>query len=965
MILSLATTNLIIERCICDYLQSIIISGESLGCPSKPTRESPAIFSQSASVRKAHHAEDFADLASQPCEYGSSPHAPTTREPEARHGVRAEQPIFAALENYIISCFEDIETLNLSFLTRYPSPAPQAGSESPARSTPVTSQASAGIHARSEQVLPNLDAKTILAGDIAENGLWWTGAEGKNDDRPRPPLNVHSRSRSARSASKDPNIHWKELYSWYDSILSIQEKIDETVKQKPSMFSKAGGNSKWAQASSLLSNKQEEINSACSRVRRTLLKATERLLRRPTRPIRSTSQCRFLFIILANPLLLNSDERSISQKSNIKDTSFLHTTPLTAFQRRYLLPAQRSQFRTGRANRNIASTGIIKRVCGLLSNLSTECHQYLVHWFTRTPETFFRQCTEIMSLFLVHRLSRHDDDGQLDKAAESSVLVPELSQTAMGSSAQLHAALGLVGAPRSPQKCEDALWYSSDWQIKSAAKVISLLFAANVNHPARNVPALSATSKITAGERAFSPAAGQGQLHGQLLPIDHFYNSLLDFADLVADYEVWESRKGVFTFCQYPMLLSIWAKIHLMEHDARRQMEIKAREAFFDSIMSRKAISQYLVFKIRRECLVEDSLRNVSEVVGSGQDEIKKGLRIEFLGEEGFDAGGLRKEWFLMLIREVFDPDHGLFIYDDESRYCYFNPHTFETTDQFFLVGVVLGLAIYNSTILDIALPPFAFRKLLASVPTYSSPATTMSRASYSHSLEDLAELRPSLARGLQQLLVFEGDVQKTFCRDFVIEIEQYGQVIQLPLCDNGEEIPVTNENRRKFVDLYVRYVLDVAVTRQYEPFKRGFFSICGGNAITLFRPEEIDLLIRGSGEGLDVATLRAVAVYENWGRGAQYSSIPVIRWFWSIFEDADPGAQRCLLSFITSSDRIPAVGATSLVIKISCLGDDCERYPIARTCFNMLGLYRYSTRARLEEKLWRAVAESEGFALR
>lgn len=115
MILSLATTNLIIERCICDYLQSIIISGESLGCPSKPTRESPAIFSQSASVRKAHHAEDFADLASQPCEYGSSPRAPTTQEPEARHGVRAEQPIFAALENYIISCFEDIETLNLSF----------------------------------------------------------------------------------------------------------------------------------------------------------------------------------------------------------------------------------------------------------------------------------------------------------------------------------------------------------------------------------------------------------------------------------------------------------------------------------------------------------------------------------------------------------------------------------------------------------------------------------------------------------------------------------------------------------------------------------------------------------------------------------------------------------------------------------------------------------------------------------
>ena len=88
-------------------------------------------------------------------------------------------------------------------------------------------------------------------------------------------------------------------------------------------------------------------------------------------------------------------------------------------------------------------------------------------------------------------------------------------------------------------------------------------------------------------------------------------------------------------------------------------MEVKAREAFFNSILNHRPVSQYLVLKVRRDCLVEDSLRGVSEVVGSGQEEIKKGLRIEFLGEEGVDAGGLRKEWFLLLVREVFDPHHG------------------------------------------------------------------------------------------------------------------------------------------------------------------------------------------------------------------------------------------------------------------------------------------------------------------
>jgi hypothetical protein len=56
---------------------------------------------------------------------------------------------------------------------------------------------------------------------------------------------------------------------------------------------------------------------------------------------------------------------------------------------------------------------------------------------------------------------------------------------------------------------------------------------------------------------------------------------------------------------------------------------------------------------------LNDRLRRISEVVGAGQGDIKKGLKIEFIGEEGVDAGGLRKEWFLLLIREVFDEAHG------------------------------------------------------------------------------------------------------------------------------------------------------------------------------------------------------------------------------------------------------------------------------------------------------------------
>lgn len=307
-----------------------------------------------------------------------------------------------------------------------------------------------------------------------------------------------------------------------------------------------------------------------------------------------------------------------------------------------------------------------------------------------------------------------------------------------------------------------------------------------------------------------------------------------------------------------------------------------------------------------------------------------------------------------------------MFTYDEDSQYCYFNPNSFETSDQFFLVGVVLGLAIYNSIILDVSLPPFAFRKLLAAAPPPTPGLSTQPRPSMTYTLDDLTEFRPRLAKGLRQLLEYDGDVEATFCLDFVVEFEKYGGIERVALCPGGEHRVVTNVNRREYVDLYVKYLLDTAVTRQFEPFKRGFFSVCGGNALSLFRPEEIELLVRGSDEPLDITALCVSAEYENWGKSPRPAETePTLRWFWESFERASHRDQRRLLAFITGSDRIPAMGAASLTIKISCLGEDSGRYPTARTCFNALQLWRYRSREQLEKVLWRAVHESEGFGLK
>lgn len=87
--------------------------------------------------------------------------------------------------------------------------------------------------------------------------------------------------------------------------------------------------------------------------------------------------------------------------------------------------------------------------------------------------------------------------------------------------------------------------------------------------------------------------------------------------------------------------------------------------------------------------------------------------------------------------------------------------------------------------------------------------------------------------------------------------------------------------NITEYVRRYTEYILDTSISKQFEPFKRGFYHVCGGNALSLFRPEEIELLIRGSPEKLDVDQLRAVAVYEGESSRVQVTeNEPAIRWY-------------------------------------------------------------------------------------
>lgn len=76
---------------------------------------------------------------------------------------------------------------------------------------------------------------------------------------------------------------------------------------------------------------------------------------------------------------------------------------------------------------------------------------------------------------------------------------------------------------------------------------------------------------------------------------------------------------------------------------------------------TKPAVPNRFEIKIRRSSVLEDSYRRILSVKRA--DLLKARLWVEFEGEKGLDYGGVAREWFFLMSKEMFNPYYGLFEY--------------------------------------------------------------------------------------------------------------------------------------------------------------------------------------------------------------------------------------------------------------------------------------------------------------
>lgn len=389
---------------------------------------------------------------------------------------------------------------------------------------------------------------------------------------------------------------------------------------------------------------------------------------------------------------------------------------------------------------------------------------------------------------------------------------------------------------------------------------------------------------------------------------------------------------------------------HLVKNPKVLEFDNK-RNWFNRSVHNKQQLNQrnhpMLQLQVRREHVFHDSFKSLYFKSG---EEMKFGkLSIRFHGEEGVDAGGVTREWFQVLARQMFDPNYVLFVPVSSDRTT-FHPNKLSSINDehlmfFKFIGRIIGKALYEGRLLDCYFSRAVYKRILG------KPV----------SVKDMESFDPDYYKSLSWML--NNDITDIITETFSVEDDEFGLTKIHDLIENGRNVPVTEENKHDYVRLVVEHKLLTSVKVQMENFLKGFHEIIPAELISIFNEQELELLISGLPD-VDIDDWKSNTEYHNYS-----PSSPQIQWFWRAVRSFDKEERAKLLQFVTGTSKVPLNGFKELegmngVNRFNIHRDygNKDRLPSSHTCFNQLDLPEYESYDTLRRQIIKAITAGSDY---
>jgi hypothetical protein len=338
-----------------------------------------------------------------------------------------------------------------------------------------------------------------------------------------------------------------------------------------------------------------------------------------------------------------------------------------------------------------------------------------------------------------------------------------------------------------------------------------------------------------------------------------------------------------------------------------------------------------------------------------------------------------------------------MFVAHEASGTYWLRAGSLQPLHMYEMVGILIGMAMYNGITVPIDLPTFFYGDLLhervrpleACREIWPDVVAGLEKLT-DDVLDGMDLIFPMEANGLRLDVSYEGRTREELIdtlhvhsitpigslsahssasNDSSLTVESLGLRDAWPgwkLVDaDGPPEPLTPENKQDFQTRYCYWLQFGAVQPQYRALERGIRQVFNreDEALHVLAPSStLKELVEGS-QYLDIAALRAATKYERYEPEEEY-----INWFWEIVMAWPQEKQKKLLQFVTALEKIPFGGEkfVKFVIDERWSHDQeegKENLPTASTCFGTLGLPRYPNKETLRAKLDMAIDYAhEGF---
>ena len=426
--------------------------------------------------------------------------------------------------------------------------------------------------------------------------------------------------------------------------------------------------------------------------------------------------------------------------------------------------------------------------------------------------------------------------------------------------------------------------------------------------------------------------------------------------------KIWENKGKIYV-----------TKEEMNKIDNMSVNEIKNEKLFYKKrIWLRKKINSFILDNSQNNPPLVISRRNIldetyNQFMTSTELNLHRKIQIYFVEEVAHDDGGVEREWYSSIFKEIFSKTNNFF-YEintkSEAKGTFLisnniNEKYLEKKDLYFsFIGILFSKALLDKILIPYKLNPIILKYLIYSNDNKDNNNDIEENNIFN--LEDIKYYDIEIYNSLKILLTTNLDNKEDIY--FIWNIN--GKEIEL--INNGSNILVNNNNKHIFINKVIELICFKSIEIELKSLKKGFITILSINYINIFTIEELSFVLSGQ-DIININDWKANTIY----KGNIKEKSKIIQLFWEVLSELNNEQLLLFYKFCTGSMRIPLDGFSALsgprnkimkfTIECICNNDNdknvnndksCNKLITAQTCFNSIILPEYKTKEEIKKAI-------------